>query len=161
MSLEVRTHEEFQRRERDLARVGWAVLTVFLVAGLVGLLGPGPLSSRTAVSPRGLVEVDYQAVAHIEADDSLILRFAPGAVEDGTVVVDVVGDWVHAVEWQAVTPQPAAESLVPGGVRLEFDAAGAGVTQAQVFFRPQALWRRAATATVRGDTASFDPVVLP
>lgn len=161
MSLDVRRHDAFHRREMSLVRVGWVALSLFLAAGLLGLLGPGPLSSRTAVGPRGLVEVEYQAMAHIEADDSLTLRFAPEAVEDGTIVVDLVGDWVHAVEWQGVTPQPAGESLVPNGLRLEFDAAGEGVTQVQIFFRPQALWRQSAVATVRGDAAAFHPFVLP
>lgn len=64
------------RMERRFARLGWVTLTVLVVAGLAGLLGPGPLSWATAYSPGALIAVEYQRVRHREADGSLTLRIA-------------------------------------------------------------------------------------
>lgn len=123
MTLEVDRHEAFRRREHAVTSVGWVVMGVLVLAGLFGFVGPGPWSESTERSPGGAVEVGYLRVAHIEADDSLTLTFSPDAVEDGTIVADLTGPWVAGVDRQGITPTPSEETLIPGGVRLEFPAA--------------------------------------
>src|SRR5690625_1718489 len=126
MRLDIEQDARFQQREWRIERVGWVLLTLFIVAGLVGVLGTGPLSWTTARSPHGVVAVAYQRVTHHEADDSIELTFSPEAVQDGTVVVELTGSWVTGVDRQSMAPEPAEERVVPGGTVLELPVERAG-----------------------------------
>jgi len=50
----------FQQRMWVVQRVGWGVIACVLVAALLGLLGSGPLSSRTLDSPQGGFRLEYE-----------------------------------------------------------------------------------------------------
>ena len=50
----------FQQRMWDVQRVGWGVIACVLVVALLGLLGSGPLASRTVDSPQGRFRLEYQ-----------------------------------------------------------------------------------------------------
>lgn len=166
MTLEVDRHEAFRRREHAVTSVGWVVMGALVLAGLFGFVGPGPWSESTERSPGGAVEVGYLRVAHIEADDSLTLTFSPDAVEDGTIVADLTGPWVAGVDRQGITPTPSEETLIPGGVRLEFPAATTTgdpgeALEVAILFRAQELWSLPGRLDVAGETAEFSQFVLP
>lgn len=95
MDLEIRQDQRFQQREWRLERIGWTLIALFVLAGLLGLLGPGPLSWATARSDGGLVEVEYQRFTHWVADDTVEIRVAPDAVGAGAFEVTLTGDWVE------------------------------------------------------------------
>lgn len=161
MTLELEQDERILRREVVLERVGWVVLTAFILAGLIGLLGAGPLSARSDTSPGGLVTVDYDAIGHHEADNSLILRFAPDAVQAGSITVALTGSWVAAVDIQSVSPDPAQQRATPGGLVLEFPVEGSGVTEVIISYRSQAHGALGAQVSVGDDSVSFTEFVLP
>lgn len=161
IELEVRQDDRFQAREWRVERIGWLLMSFFVIAGLIGALGNGPLSWATARSNDGLVEVEYQRVAHHEADDSITLVFAPQAVEGDIVKVALLGSWVSGVDRQGLSPQPANETLVPGGVLLELPAEPGGSTSLTVSFRAQKYGPLSAEVVVGGDRASFTQFVLP
>ena len=48
--LELETDESFQRNEWRIQRVGWIVWSLVIIAGLIGLLGSGPMSHKEIVS---------------------------------------------------------------------------------------------------------------
>jgi hypothetical protein len=50
----------FQQRMWAVQRVGWVVIMCILVAALLGLLGSGPLASRTLNSPQGGFRLEYE-----------------------------------------------------------------------------------------------------
>ena len=50
----------FQQRTWLVQRVGWGVIACVLVVALLGLLGSGPLASRTVDSPQGRFRLEYQ-----------------------------------------------------------------------------------------------------
>ncbi len=82
--LDLDDDADFERRDRQLTRVGWILLTAFVLAAFVGLLGPGPLSARTPTSADGALGVEYHAIGHIEADDSMSLLLDASTVEGDT-----------------------------------------------------------------------------
>lgn len=89
MGLHVSDHTTFQQREWKAQRAGWVLMALLLIAALLGLLGPGPLSWSTATAAEGLVRVDYQRFAHTEADDLLTVTIAPGTTSGGSVDVEL------------------------------------------------------------------------
>lgn len=161
MALEIQQDERFQRRESRVERVGWGVLAVFVLAGGVGALGPGPLSWRADSGPEGVVTAEYDRVGHIEADDSLTLRLAPEAVVDGAVTVRFTGDWLEHVEIQGTSPQPAEETAVPGGLELEIPAAEGSAVALHIAFRAESVGRLQGTVEAAGDSVTFDQLILP
>lgn len=103
MALEVRQNEQYQRAEWRFERIGWVLISLFLLAGLVGLLGTGPLSQTMSRSSQGLFEVEYQRVTHHMADDSVTLTFSADAVEDGALTFELTGPWVTGVDRAGIT----------------------------------------------------------
>lgn len=161
MDLEIRQDEAFQRREWRFERIGWGVLTLFVLAGLLGLLGKGPLSWATA-SAGDVVAVEHSSITRVEADDSVVLTFGPEAVAGDTVTVQLVGSWATDVDLRSISPQPSEESLVPGGRVLEFAVDTIGEDLAVlIMFRAQGIGVYAADVTVADRTASFRQLVLP
>lgn len=159
MSLEIKQHERFQRLEWRWQRLGWVVLTVFVVAGLLGLLGPGPLSSTARTN--GPVSVEFDRVTHHEADDTVTFVFGPEAVEDGTITAELTGTWPSAVDVQGISPEPSAQRAVPGGIVLEVEVEEAGELEVSVNFRPQDHGSISADLTAAGHTVSFSQFVMP
>lgn len=161
VDLEILQEPEFQRREWLVERVGWALLTLFVVAGLLGLLGPGPLGDATATGDQGLVEVSYGRVAHYEADDFLSFRLDPAAVEEDTVTVTLTGSWLSGVDVQGVSPAPGEELVTDDGVVYEFAVEEPGDLTVTVAFRAQDVGPLTADVAVGTDSLSLTQYVLP
>lgn len=189
VSLEIRGTETFRRREHTATRIGWIVLTTFVIAAIFGFLGPGMWSNTTRASGGGGLQVEYLRVAHIEADDtftiSLTPEFAELAVADdtGMLAVELRGTWVNAINRQSISPTPSEETLLPDGVRMEFkvdtnapttagaateadnattSATGGGdVLQIAIQFRAQQLGPLGGTVSVADESVEFSSFVLP
>lgn len=151
----------FRRSERLITRFGWIVLALFVVAGLLGLLGAGPLSSTTAGGPDDAVRVEYQRVTHFEADDMVTLLLSEEAVDGDTLTVELTGEWLTGVDLSSVKPQPDAQRTVPGGVVYEFAVEGPSTVEVSMSFRAQKLGGLPMTATAGGSTVSLTQFVLP
>lgn len=160
MDLEVPHDEAFSRREWVVERVGWTLVTLFVLAGLVGLLGSGPLSWATTQDDAAVV-VTYDTVTHYEADESITLTLHPAAVADDTVAVELSGPWVGGVDIQGIWPEPSAQRLVPGGVVLEFDVAEPGTLEATITYRAQEYGTLDAELAAGSDVVTFSQLVIP
>src|SRR5699024_9285199 len=148
----------FQRREWRAQRIGWALLVAFVLAGLLGVLGTGPLSWATAGT--GPVTVRYDRVIHHEADETIRLTFAPQAVRAGTVTVEVTGPWTSAMDISDIHPQPSGATVIPGGVTWEFDAER-GDLEVSLGYRAGAYGLRSGEVAVGHTTVEFAQLVLP
>lgn len=158
MRLDIEQDARFQQREWRIERVGWVLLSLFVLAGL---LGSGPMSRTTAHGPSGAVQVEYHRVTHHEADDSILIRVGPDGARDGTVRIEVTGSWVTGVDRQGLAPQPAEERLVPGGSVLELPVDRPGPTEVTVSFRAQHYGALTADVAAAGERVSFTQIVLP
>lgn len=160
MDLDVRHDEVFRRREWKIERIGWVLVTLFVLAGLVGLLSSGPLSWATTDEDAAVV-VTYDAVTHYEADESITLTLDPDLVEQGTVALTITGTWMSGIDVQSIWPEPAAQRLVPGGVSLEFDVADPGRLEVTVAYRAQRSGQLHAELGAGSDEVTFSQLVIP
>lgn len=151
----------FLRRERQVTKIGWVVLVLFVLAGLLGLLGPGPLSGTTAGAAGDAVRIEHERVVHLDSAHRLTLLVDGAAATDGTLAVELTGGWVTGVDLQSVSPQPDAQKLVPGGTVLELTVEEAGPAEVTLGFRPQQLGRLTLTAQAAGSTVTAHQFVLP
>lgn len=160
-ALEIGSDDTFRRREFAAESVGWLVLVLLLLAALVGLLGPGPLSAAHALSPSGRVSVDYQRIAHREADDTVTIEVGRDARDTGPLTILLGGDWLEELDLRGITPEPAEQVGTPDGLELTIPTSGSGRVRVVLALRTGAIGSTHATVRVGGEDVSFTQFVLP
>jgi hypothetical protein len=161
MGLQVSIQKTFQQREWKAQRAGWVLIALMLVAALVGLLGPGPLSWATAQGADGSVQVEYQRFTHREADDRVSVTLSSAAVTGDSVDVELDGDWVQAMDITGIHPQPQEQTPTPYGVRLSIPTEPGAEVSIQITFRPSDMGPIDGGVRFNGETVVFDQFVYP
>jgi hypothetical protein len=147
----------FQRREWRVDRVGWVVMALILVAGLVGVWGGGLLGNVTATGSDGRVSVDYDRFVRNLGQSSLIVTFPPGSAEQGAISMSIDQQYLTANEVESTTPEPDSVTARNGRFVFEFPAADDTALTARFDLRPNS-GAGVRTATIESD--SGDPVRL-
>jgi hypothetical protein len=161
MGLQLDQNPTFQRREWRASRIGWVLLTAFVLAGLVGLLGDGPISSTRASGQAGVVTVEHNQVIHHASAESLTIVLTPEAIERGRIAVDVTGDWAQGMDVDSIRPTPVQQSLLADGVRWEWLVAEAGRTTVTIGYQAEQHGLVEGTVRVLHDEVSFSQFVMP
>jgi hypothetical protein len=109
----------FQRREWRLQRVGWALIALVLIAGMLGLFGRGPLGHRTAAN--AALQVEYEWLARRDSQTTWKMTpLTPPA--DGRYRVALDANWAQHFQIHAIQPEPESARLAEGGWVYEFEA---------------------------------------
>ena len=146
-----------------LHRVGWTVMALLLLAALAGLMGPGPLSSRTASAGPSL-KIQYDRFTRYHSPASLHVTVAPASGAD-QIRLDLDRRFLEAIELESVTPQPARVELATGGQTYVFDAPRLANGDAEIVFhyRPDRTMRslRGSVGLADGASVAFTQFVYP
>lgn len=113
---ELPEQSSFQSRDWIVQRASAIFFGLLLLAAAAGIFGGGPLSDATATG--GDARVHYQRFQHRECQTTLDL-IAPSA-SSGDAVIEITGDLLTNAEVQSISPAPAAQQPIPGGVSLIF-----------------------------------------
>jgi hypothetical protein len=116
--LEVSQDIDFQRRAWTVQRVGWGVMALFLLSGLVGLLGPGPLSKQKIGDQSGLMSLEYERFGRFRTPTTLRIHLEPSTRRSEQVRVWLNPDYLEGVEIRQITPQP--DTVEAGGDWMVF-----------------------------------------
>jgi hypothetical protein len=143
----------FQRREWRVDRVGWVVMALVLVAGLLGVWGGGSLGNVTATGSDGRVSVDYDRFVRNLGQSSLIVTFPPGSAEQGVISMRIDQQYLAANEVESTTPQPDSVTAREGRFIFEFSAADDTSLTARFDFRPNS-GAGVRTATIESDSGA-------
>jgi hypothetical protein len=103
--LEITQDLEHSRLEWRLERVGWAIMALIIVAALIGLLGPGPVSSTT-VGKGSVLWGEYEQFIRYQAPHVLRLHVRPKGT-DSLVHLRLSRTFVDNVEMMQIKPEPA------------------------------------------------------
>jgi hypothetical protein len=109
----------FQRREWLIQRVGWVLIALVLLAGLLGLLGRGPLGQRTSVN--AALQVEYEWLARRDAQTTWTLTPLQPPV-DGRHRVALDANWARHFHIHSIHPEPQSAQLAEGHWVYEFEA---------------------------------------
>lgn len=161
VDLDIEQSDRFQRTEWRVERVGTVLLVLFVLAGLLGFLGPGAFSHSVAESEAGALQVEYRSITHHLAAEDLTFMVSGDAVEDDTVTLVLTGPWINGVDVSGITPQPSTQYAIPGGVAMEFDVLRPGDLEIDFSIRANDYWLLDAQASVGEDSVSFSQFVLP
>jgi hypothetical protein len=146
--LEIDQDLDFQRRAWMIQRVGWAVMTVFVLAAAAGVLGSGPLSHARADLP-GTMSVEYQRFARFETNETLTVRLEPAATGADTVRLSLDRAFLDAARMASVLPTPTRVESAAGGLVYVFAVAEPRTPLVVAFnFEPQEIGRQRGTIGV-------------
>lgn len=149
----------YQRKSWRVQRVGWVLMGIFLVLGMLGLFGDGPLTRARARSAGGF-EVRYSRVWRLQTEARVELTAVPDSA--GQVIVSLQESLLSRADIRSVSPKPRQIEAVPGGQRIVFDARGDGPVTLRVGITPTRIGRlRTRLATPNRASVSLTVLVLP
>jgi hypothetical protein len=160
--LELDRNKRFHRGDWIVQRIGWTVWGGVLAAGLAGLIGSGPLSSRRTAAPDGSLQIKYDRFVRYHAPSTLeLLVVSAGETED--VSLQVGQEFLDSIKLHRIQPEPAESSLGSNGTRLTFkrqDRAQKAIVT--IHFEHEALGAVTGKIRVQGhETARFHQFVYP
>lgn len=158
--LQVDQDLKFEKAEWKAERVGWIVMAILLLAGLAGLLGPGPLSARVAGDPASRLWIEYNKFERRESPCKVILHVTPGST---TSRIRFSQDFVRNVQIEHVDPEPERTEAAIDGYSFPFafrDTRTESVVT--VYYRPDKIGTLDTEVTVEnGPSVRFSQIVYP
>ena len=150
---------EYQRSSWRVQRVGWVLMGLFLVLGLLGLFGDGPLTRAHAGNP-GALEARYHRVWRLQTNSPIELTAMPDSA--GQVAVRIEESLLSRAEIHFVSPTPRRIEAMRGGQLFVFDAGGGGPVSLRVGIRPTRIGLlRTRLTTLHSDPILLSVLVLP
>lgn len=149
--------------ELFVERVGWALIAAVLLAGLIGLLGPGPLSYRELATENGELSVEYSAVERYEAPAQMTVRFGDAARPDRMIRLALSRDFADQIVPEAISPPPDSTTMLATKVVHAFRVSDLrdGGHVIYRFKNGDWGWRRFQISLVDGPTLEIEQFVCP
>ena len=113
--LELDDDDRFQRRSWRVERIGWACMSLVILATLAGALGPGLFGER-ALEEQGGFRIRYDRFVRYEAPATIYLDIP--ADENGKAEFWIAQTWLESVHLENVNPEP--ERVVTRGERVHY-----------------------------------------
>lgn len=132
--IEIQQELRFQRRMWVVQRVGWTVMLLLVLAGLLGLFGHGPLSGATAASADGAVRVEYERFGRFKSPMSLRIHARPEAMAENALRLAIDRKYLQGVQIQRIVPEPARAEAGDEGVVYVIPLAGSGQSATVTFY---------------------------
>ena len=130
--IELSDDPSFSRKSWAVERAGWIGLAAFLLAGFLGLLGPGLFSQVTAGDVPGL-RLTYDRFGHYHCETTLVLSLDREAAAGGAASIWIEDRYLENVEIESIRPDPVVVRSESGGNVYTF-ATGDGMGPVQVRF---------------------------
>ncbi len=134
--LELEQDLRFQRREWLVEYAGRLLLLVAFLAGLLGVLGGGPLSWGKVRSTDGQLLVRYPRFARLETPARMSLEVDGRATRNGRFSLALPRSYLDQVDISNIVPLPSSARSEDGYTVFEFQV-GKGVTRPEVIFNFQ------------------------
>lgn len=138
-------------------------MAVLLAAGLLGLLGYGPLSQARAGAP-GTLSVTYDRLQRTSAPSEYHFTIAPSLARDGELRLRFDDTLLDEVDMQSIIPQPEHVRTGPGYTEYVFAMDATAGPPARVQFQFQQTTFGHVRGSVTADGAAplvIDQIILP
>jgi hypothetical protein len=127
--LEIGEDLAFQHKEWRVQRALWLFIAAGLIAAVIGLIGPGPLSSVSAGAAG--FRVNYLRFARWQAPQSLVISV--GSQHSQALQLSFNRSFLDSMAVQQITPQPSSEKVSSAGFAFTFDATSGRVPGHLIF----------------------------
>jgi len=112
--LQLDADQPLQQRVWRAERVGWIFIAAVVLAALLGLFGPGPLSHTDVSSSDGTLNVQYLRFVRMGGTTSMQVDVSGAAVQASELRLRVDQQVIENFKVEQITPEPA-EALPDGG----------------------------------------------
>jgi hypothetical protein len=148
-----------QCREWRAERIGWAIMTLLVLAALLGVFSRGLFSDTTAAGSDGNLSVAYERFAHKTARTQFVITLAR-APQDPRIRLSPSFLQIHDIE--VLYPVPLRSASGAAGLDLVFAPAATGDLVVHIGARPR-RFGIAALSVEAGDQsrASFTQLIYP
>jgi hypothetical protein len=161
--LEVDQDLEFQQRSWTVQRIGWIVMPLIVLAALLGLLGPGPLSSAAAGSEAGPLWLEYERLGHWERPTTLQVHLGANVAAQGLIRIWLDSAYVEKMQIEQVTPQPESVALAANRLIYTFQIVEPGQPTSITFhLKPEKFGLSSGeVGLVEGSSLQFSQFIYP
>lgn len=140
-------NQRFQRREWRFQRIGWIVMLLFLISGILGFAGPGLFSYVTTGHDGDPVRLSYHRFEHWNHESVMELTLDPRAVHNGEARIWITSELFHKIELKQIHPAPAkteaahdritytfaiSDTSAPLSVQISYEPDAPGLTRARL-----------------------------
>jgi hypothetical protein len=120
--LNLEEDEVFRRRFYRAQRVVWAAMILFLLAGMLGLLGgAGPLVYNVAGTNANGLAVDYPRFLRNRAPIDLVIHVDAESTTSGRVSIEIDRTYIERYDIQYINPEPAEVQAGERSMMYVFD----------------------------------------
>lgn len=125
-SEDLQLHQDlaFQRRSWKVQRIGWIMMALFVLAGIMGLLGPGLLSHTTISTPTQSLQVEYDRLIRLHASTRLKVQATPTTSTvgdaDRMMQIQIRRKYLEQFQIAHILPEPEAVVIQPTNLRYGF-----------------------------------------
>ena len=160
--LELEESMGFERKNWIAERIAWVLLTLFVLAALIGVFGRGGISSAKAGSAEQGMEAEYERFLRYHTSDNITF-LVENSAKDSTYQLHLGTEWLEKVKIERVVPQPESEIATKDGIEYTFRVSpGHSPLRLCFYFEPH----KTGTATVSvtssdGKSLSFSQFIYP
>ena len=131
--LQLEDNMASHRTEWRVQRIGWVLWGAVLIAALLGLMGPGPLSSQESSAADGSLSLKFDRFLHYHHPTQLELLLRPGERRATDIRVEVAQKLLDRVEIHRIEPEPTGRQLSDDGAVFTFPLAEGSQSSKVVF----------------------------
>jgi hypothetical protein len=142
-----------------IERAGWAGIALLLILALLGLFGPGPISSATSSS--GPVSLSYQRFVRVSAPAALQLRVAPELSQAGELRTALDQNYLNAIQMEAIVPVPKRATAQANAVEYVFETQPGAPVTILFHYKFRAPGLQTGKLAVGNSTLEFKQFVYP
>ena len=104
--LEIGQDLSFQKLQWRIERIGWAVMAAMLLAAVLGLLGPGPLSSARAGEAGSALWCEYNRLERYDSSNRMLVHIGPDAARGSMTRLALNREFIEGIELRHIDPEP-------------------------------------------------------
>lgn len=133
--LEIEQDLPLEHRVWVAERIGWTLMALFVVAALIGFLGPGPFNDAKTADPAGRWHMEYERRLHFRTDQEISVYVGPEFTTSGKVRLWISQSYMKDQSVSSVTPTP--DQVEAGSDRMIFTFNVTPGHEAPIYFELQ------------------------
>lgn len=140
---------QFQRLIWRLQPIGWSIMLLIVIAGLLGAFGGlGPLN-ETRVSIEGM-RITYERFPPFGGETHVRISIDTSGIEGDSVRLSLETEYIERMQIQRMDPPPMRTEAREGAMVYEMAAGGSGGTVLLLTLRPRKIGVTAGRFEVQG-----------
>lgn len=159
--LEIGEDLRYQDHSWAIQRVGWVMMALVSLAGLLGLLGTGVLSQAQEGEPGDRLWMEYDRFERFQSPAQLRVHLQRPSGEAKQVRLWVDREFLEQVQIQQVTPQPVQVEAEAKHLVYVFETSTEQPTAVTFHFQPEHIGSLSGSVGSAGETRHFSQFVYP